>query len=198
MVTRQHTDDIQRFNRWSGTYEHSLLQGLFFDRVHQATLDSIPDEIRPESVLDIGCGTGRLLRKAGARWPMARLIGVDPAEGMIENARYLTPGATFYVSLVELLPLPDASVDLVLSTTSFHHWLDQAQGVRHVARVLRPGGHFYLADTLPPGWLSKITRHFRPNNSSAVREIFARAGLDVQGQRRLMGRFLLVTIGERH
>jgi ubiquinone/menaquinone biosynthesis C-methylase UbiE len=191
-------DDIQRFDRWSGTYERSFLQALLFDRVHQAVLDSIPGEIRPESILDIGCGTGRLLRKAGARWPVARLIGVDPAEGMIENARNLTPGATFYTSMAESLPLPDTSVDLVLSTTSFHHWRDQAQGVRQVARVLRPGGHFFLADTSLPRGLSTIIRHFRLHDADTVREMFAQAGLNVQGQRRLMGRFLLVTIGERH
>src|SRR5579883_1550856 len=126
--------DIDRFSRWSRTYERSYLQGLIFDRAHRAA---------PESILDVGCGTGRFLRQAAQRWPGASLIGVDPAEGMIEMARRLTPGATFYVSMAEELPLPGASVDVAVTTLSFHHWSDQAAGVREVARVLRPGGRFF-------------------------------------------------------
>ena len=49
---------------------------------------------------------------------------------MIAQANLLTPGARFYVGQAESLPLPDASIDLALSTMSFHHWANQAQGVR--------------------------------------------------------------------
>ena len=100
-------DDVQTFDRRSSTYEHSFFQRLFFDRIHRAALNLIPTEFNPEAILDIGCGTGRLLRKAAVRWPGARLSGVDPAEGMIREARRLTPGATFYVSTAESLALPD-------------------------------------------------------------------------------------------
>lgn len=66
-------------------------------------------------------------------WPEAHLAGVDPAQGMLEVARHLTPEARFYLGSGEALPLEDASVDLALSTISFHHWQDQAAGVREVA-----------------------------------------------------------------
>jgi len=200
MGTRHKTDDIQKFNRWAGTYENSWSQQLFFDRVQKAVLDLVESERNPETILDVGCGTGRLLRKVRERWPTARLIGIDPAESMIEKARQLTPSATFYVSIAESLPLPDASIDLAFSTVSFHHWLNQVQGLRQITRVLRPGGRFYLADTF---WLWPI-RHFRCNNPTRIREMFAQAGLDVKAQRRrrilpssFLGRFLLLTIGER-
>jgi ubiquinone/menaquinone biosynthesis C-methylase UbiE len=198
MITRQKTDDIQRFDRQSGTYERSYLQGLLFDRIHRSALSLIPHDTRPEAVLDIGCGTGRLLRKVAARWPAAHLIGIDPAEGMVEEARRLTPGATFYVSPAEALPLPDSSVDLVMSTTSFHHWLDQAQGLHQIARVLRPGGRFLLADVLLPFGLSKVIRHGQFVSPSTLRDMFAQANLDVLAQRRSIECFSLITIGERH
>jgi trans-aconitate methyltransferase len=71
------------FNHWSETYEHSLVQWLFFDRVHRGLLRRLPAGFTPAAVLDIGCGTGRLLRRMQKRWPSAVLTGVDLAEGML-------------------------------------------------------------------------------------------------------------------
>src|SRR5260370_19772455 len=142
MTTKHRDKDIERFDQWASTYENSWLQRSFFDRVHQATLALAAGIVQqPGSVLDVGCGTGKLLRRAHTCWPEAQLIGVDPANGMIEMAKRLTPNATFSTGMAEALPLQDASVDLALSTTSFHHWQDQAAGLREIARVLRAGGY---------------------------------------------------------
>jgi ubiquinone/menaquinone biosynthesis C-methylase UbiE len=189
--------DITRFSEWAKWYEKSELQWLFFDRVQRTVLDTVDRGTRPESILDVGCGTGRLLRKARERWPAARLSGVDPAEGMIEQARMLMPEATFFLGAAESLPFPDASFDLAFSTLSFHHWADQQQGLRETGRVLRPGGRFILGDIIMPGVLSKLVHHFHPNDPAKIREMFTSAGLDVQMQKRVMGRFVLVTVGVR-
>jgi ubiquinone/menaquinone biosynthesis C-methylase UbiE len=138
-----------------------------------------------------------LLRKAKERWPSARLIGVDAAAGMIENARKLMPYATFYVSKAESLPLPNASVDLVFSTASFHHWQDKEKALHEIKRVLRLGGRFFLADIWPPLVLSKFIRHFQPNSPAKIRETFTNAGLQVQDQRRRLRLWLLITVGQR-
>jgi ubiquinone/menaquinone biosynthesis C-methylase UbiE len=50
------------------------------------------------------------------------------------------------VGAAERLPWPDATFDLVVSTTSFDHWADQQQGLAECARVLAPGGCLVLAD----------------------------------------------------
>jgi ubiquinone/menaquinone biosynthesis C-methylase UbiE len=195
MVTQRESEDIQSFERRAGTYENSPMQGLFFDRIHRAALGMIPAEIAPQAILDIGCGTGRLLRKLAKRFPDASLIGVDPAEAMIAEARRRTPGATFYVGQAEDLPLPEASLDLVMSTTSFHHWRDQALGVRQVGCALRSGGCFVLADVLPPYLIYKIIHHGRWASPAAVKQMFSQAGLGVQAQRRGLGLYLLLTMG---
>jgi ubiquinone/menaquinone biosynthesis C-methylase UbiE len=198
MTTQEKSEDIQSFERRAGTYENSPMQRLFFDRIHRAALGMIPAELAPQAILDIGCGTGRLLRKLARRFPSANLIGVDPAERMIAEARRRTPGATFYVGQAEDLPLPEASVDLVMSTTSFHHWRDQALGVRQVGCALRPGGCFVLADVLPPYLIYRIIRHGRWASPAAVKEMFIQAGLDVLAQRRGLGFFLLLTTGVKN
>ena len=151
----------------------------------------------PKTLLDVGCGTGRLLRKARNYWPDAEFIGVDPAAGMIENARRLMPDAKFYVSQAESLPLPDASVNLAFSTASFHHWRDPEKGLREIRRVLQAGGLLLLADVWPPFGLSKLIHHFQTNNPNALRETFSRAGFHVQNQRKWWTLWLVVTVGER-
>src|SRR5215469_8550047 len=176
------TRDVQHFERWSKSYEGSWMQSRLFTRVHAAVLDLATTLPPPTSVLDVGCGTGRLLRAAAARWPEVQLLGVDPAQGMVDVARELTPGATIQRGLAESLPLPDASVDLVFSTLSFHHWHDHAAGVREIARVLRPDGHFILADFAPPRALAWLTRHRGAQPAIARRRIFTAAGLRIERQ----------------
>ena len=198
MATTSRKHDIERFDRWSHTYEKSWLQGHFFARVHQAVLSLVAEEGEPESILDVGCGTGRLLRVARTRWPKVQLIGVDAAEGMVEVARQLAPDVTFHVGQAEALPLPDASVEVALSTTSFHHWSDHAAGVREVARVLLHGGRFFLADISTSSWLLKLIHRSRFLSPAHVRILFTEAGLQVLTQQTVVSHFVLVTVGVRH
>lgn len=160
-------------------------------------LHLIASEGTPGSILDVGCGTGRLLREARQRWPDAQLIGVDAAEGMVEVAQQLTPDAIFHVGRAEALPLPDASIDVVLSTMSFHHWSDHVAGVGEVARVLRPGGRFILADVSVPASLAKLIRSSRVHTPASRRNLFTQAGLEVVTQQAIFSRFVLVTVGIR-
>ena len=139
----------------------------------------------------------RLLRKVHDYWPEAHLSGVDPAHKMLSIARQLTPEARFSLGSGEALPLSDASVDLALSTISFHHWRDQAAGVREVARVLRPGGSFLLADFTSPTWLAWLLQVFRVHSAAQMRVLFEQAGLDVQAQPGPVACFVRITIGTR-
>ena len=198
MPTRQREKDIERFDQWASTYEHSWMQRAFFDPAHQATLALAAGIVQqPVSVLDVGCGTGKLLRQARTYWPEAQLIGVDPANGMIEMAKRLTPNATFFSGRAEALPLPDASVDLALSTLSFHHWQDQAAGIREIACVLRPGGYFLLVDLSLPDWLVRVFRLKRVHSRARLQALFAQAGLQVQMQQKIAWRGWLATVGKK-
>jgi ubiquinone/menaquinone biosynthesis C-methylase UbiE len=172
MSSKNDINELQHFNQWSNTYEQSIMQWLLFDRVHKGVLARIPSEFVPSEILDIGCGTGRLLRRMKKRWPSAHLLGVDLAEGMVIQARQQTPDAKIYHASAEQLPLQDNTLDLITSTVSFHHWNDQAQGIREVARVLRPGGLFILADMTLPA-------HGHPTSRSKVRSMFQLSGLSI-------------------
>lgn len=191
------TRDVRHFERWSHTYEDSWMQSRLFTRVHRAVLDLAAPLPPPESVLDVGCGTGRLLRAAATRWPNSRLIGVDPAQGMVDSAQRLTPGATIQRGLAESLPLPDASVELAFSTLSFHHWRDHAAGVREIARVVRPGGHFILADFASPRLVSWLTFHRGGVPAAARQRLFIAAGWRIERQQTVVYPFILATLAAR-
>ena len=123
------------------------------------------------------------------RWPAALLVGVDLAEGMVAKAREQTSYATIHQAPAEHLPLANDSVDLATSTTSFHHWSDQAQGVREAVRVLRRGGLFILADM-------SLAAHGHPISRARVRAMFEDAGLSIRSQSNPVP-FFTFTVGEK-
>jgi ubiquinone/menaquinone biosynthesis C-methylase UbiE len=80
-------NDPHHIDEWSETYEHSFMQWLIFDRLHRGVLRRIPQDFTPVGILDIGVGTGRLLRKLYNHWPAANLVGIDTSEVMVVRAR---------------------------------------------------------------------------------------------------------------
>jgi ubiquinone/menaquinone biosynthesis C-methylase UbiE len=107
----------------------------------------------PQRVLDVGCGTGYLLRLLARRFPQAtELAGIDAAPAMVEAAGQAADDSRlrFTVGAAERLPYPDDAFDLIVSTTSFDHWADQRAGLGECARVLAPDGHLVLADLFTP------------------------------------------------
>jgi ubiquinone/menaquinone biosynthesis C-methylase UbiE len=185
--------DVGQFDRWSVRYERSKWQWLVFDRVHRKALGLASRFGVPSAILDVGCGSGRLLRAAHLRWPEARLFGVDPSMGMVEAGRRLTP-AELHVTGAESIPLADASIDVAFSTIAFHHWADQERGLQEVARVLRPGGHFVLVDNIGPDWLARYLKD-RPYLTSDERvTMWSRNGLRVLEQRLMLLPCILATL----
>lgn len=186
----------RRFELWSSSYERSSLQRMLFDRVHEAVFRAANEGAALDAILDVGCGTGRLLREAHRRWPDAQVIGVDLSPGMIEQARQLAKYATLFVASAEDLPLPPSSIDLAVSTMSFHHWTDQVGGIQEVVRVLRPGGRLFLADPAAPAWMRR-TGLTHALSASEQRRALASCGLTVIEQQPILSRYLTLTIGRK-
>lgn len=97
-----------------------------------------------ETVLDAGCGTGRLTAELLARLPQGRVLAVDASAEMLRVAReQLVPRFGDRVGFVQAdlqtLRLPD-HVDAIFSTATFHWVLDHPRLFRHLHDVLVPGG----------------------------------------------------------
>jgi ubiquinone/menaquinone biosynthesis C-methylase UbiE len=188
--------DVKRFNQWAATYDRSVMQRLFFGPTHSKMLDLLGQELKdpPRCIIDVGCGTGRLLRAASVRWPGAQLFGVDPAEQMVSEATRLNPNVTFKLASAESLPFPDQAADLVLSSLSFHHWADQPKGLQEIARVLRPGGWFCLADH--DMLLLKLFGE-KVKSRNQIRALLIGSGLAVRQHQRLRMRAVLITLAQK-
>jgi SAM-dependent methyltransferase len=112
-------------------------------------------EIRPgQAVLDLGSGAGIDSLLAARRvGPTGKAVGVDLCPEMVEKARRnaLLLGlhnAEFVQAGIEKLPLPDASVDVVISNGVFNLCSDKPKVLPEAFRVLRPGGCLQMADIL--------------------------------------------------
>lgn len=107
--------------------------------------------IGASSVLDVGTGPGALAVEI-ARRADTHVVGVDLAPEMLATAgrRAAEAGVTarvrFVVADAAQLPMPDSSVDLVVSSLSLHHWADPAAILAELHRVVRPGGSVILYD----------------------------------------------------
>jgi arsenite methyltransferase len=132
-------------------------------RVPDATVESfagvanhwVLGRIEPGSVvLDLGCGAGTdLLIAAQMTGPTGRVIGVDMTAGMLERAHASAgemglDNVELHESLIESLPLEDASVDVVISNGVIDLVPDKDAVLDEIDRVLRPGGRLQLADVV--------------------------------------------------
>jgi len=180
--------DVDAFEARATGYDEGWL-GAWHRQVVEATaaaaVQAMPDA---GSVLDLGCGTGALVRRLAQRpdsTPSAtgRLIGLDASPKMVEVARQSVPPGEkrllYVVGRAEKVPLPDRSVDLVVSTTSFDHWADQAAGLRECRRVLRPAGRLVLADLISPVlWPTTLAgRRGHARTPGQVERLLTAAGL---------------------
>jgi SAM-dependent methyltransferase len=141
--------DIGAFETRAPSYEHGWLGRLHHDIADRTADLAMVGQPHPKRLLDVGCGTGYLLRTLASRCPDADgLTGIDPASSMIEvaGASSCDDRLSFSVGVAEQLPYPDGTFDLVVSSTSFDHWFDQQAGLRECARVLHPGGQLVLVD----------------------------------------------------
>lgn len=119
---------------------------FYVEATTRETLKRIP--MTPAArVLDVGCGTGELLRRLRARYPEAVLAGLDPVAEMLAVARDKLSGKEdLRIGYADSLPWQAGSFDVVVSCNMFHYITRPVEALREMARVIRPGGALVLTD----------------------------------------------------
>ncbi len=127
-----------------------------------------------ETVLDLGSGGGiDVILSAGRVGPEGTAYGVDMTDEMLDlarrNAREAGVGnVRFLKGTIEQIPLPDASVDVVISNCVVNLSVDKPAVLREIARVLRPGGRVGLADIVAEDRLSASERAERGSYTGCI------------------------------
>jgi SAM-dependent methyltransferase len=136
-------------------YDRLIWSRLFFPAWDRAVLVALEATGHRAPVLDVGCGTGRVLA-ALAAVGFTDLSGADLARNMLDNTagRLKETGTVATLKCADVedrLPWPDGSFQLVLLTGVFHHLFRPLDALREIRRVLAPNGRLLLVDPwFPP------------------------------------------------
>ncbi len=135
------------FDRWAPNYD-ILFTTVFYQALHKRLLEylELPEKA---NVLDLGCGTGKLLNRLAGKFPGLFGTGVDLSTKMLREARKskkYPKQLIFIKGNAEALPFFDRQFDAVFNTISFLHYPNPKQVFSEVTRILTPGGRFYLVD----------------------------------------------------
>lgn len=135
------------FDRWAPSYDW-LFPSVFYRATHQRLLEYVDLPDQPH-ILDLGCGTGRLLNRLASQFPNLRGTGLDLSPQMIRLARQgnlYHPRLIFLEGNAEALPFASGQFDAVFNSFSFLHYPNPERVLAEVSRVLSPSGYFYLVD----------------------------------------------------
>lgn len=125
---------------------------------------AVADLHEGETVLDLGSGAGAdVLISARRVGPSGKAIGLDMTDEMLALARQNAADAgvsnvEFIQGYIEQIPLPDATVDVVISNCVLNLSGDKGQVLAEAARVLRDGGRFAISDVLADEDMDDATR----------------------------------------
>jgi SAM-dependent methyltransferase len=151
----------------------------YWFRRHQVVYQRLAGRCAGREVLEAGCGKGygADLIAGVAR----RVVAVDYDEAAVAHVRARYPRVDVMRANLAELPLPDASVDIVVNFQVIEHLWDQAQFVAECARVLRPGGVLMVSTpnriTFSPGCDTPINPfHTRELNAVELTELLVEAG----------------------
>jgi SAM-dependent methyltransferase len=152
----------------SALYEEAQTEGATATAVAASLGCGVPTAVADlhegETVLDLGSGAGAdVLISARRVGPAGRAIGLDMTDEMLELARANAAEAgvenvEFVKGYIEEIPLPDASVDVIVSNCVLNLSGDKPKVLAEAARVLKPGGRFAISDVIASPDMDDATR----------------------------------------
>ncbi|HXP57001.1 MAG TPA: class I SAM-dependent methyltransferase [Streptosporangiaceae bacterium] len=142
-----------------------------------------------QRIVDVGCGEGSATYLVKRLDPGNTVIGVDWSAMALKQAQ--ARGVLVVQGGIDRLPLPDASVDVVIMSELIEHLVDTDAAAEEARRVLRPGGTLLLSTPNLAAWYNRglISLGIQPVFSEvSLKGIYGRPGQEVVGHLRLFTR----------
>jgi ubiquinone/menaquinone biosynthesis C-methylase UbiE len=137
------------FNQQAVTYDQDM-RGQYAWSLYPILLEKLSD-ISYYSALDLGCGTGEMIKMILEQDAQKSLTGIDLSEKMLEIAKgKLNDRAKLLLGDSEHLSFQDGTFDVVYCNDSFHHYPAPENVLAEVKRVLKTGGLFLMGDCWQP------------------------------------------------
>jgi len=150
-------NSIEEFSKWADNYDNPLTSITF--RQTNTKIVQILNPVKNSSFLDVGCGSGILIKNLLALNSNIKLYGLDITPKMVEVAKRKfinDPDVEITLGSAIKMPYKDNSFDYVTCASSFHHHPDPLQSAKEMVRVLKPGGKLLILDMCIEGLLRKI------------------------------------------
>jgi len=135
----------EEFNRWAEAGRGEKMEKSHLPIV--APMLALMDLQPADRVLDVGCGSGWLVRQLAARVPTGLAVGIDVSDEMVRRAQLASagvPNARFLHGTAEEIPATSDSFTKVISVESAYYWHDAARGLGEIFRVLQPAGSSWI------------------------------------------------------
>ena len=160
-----------------------LAEENYWFRRHEVAYRHCADICAGQIVLEAGCGEGYgadLLARAARR-----VVAVDYDATTVAHVRTRYPAVEVIAANLAALPMPDASVDVVVNFQVIEHLWDQPQFITECLRVLRPGGSLLISTpnriTFTPGSDTPLNPfHTRELNAAELTELLRGGGFEVR------------------
>lgn len=137
------------FNQQAAAYDKDM-RGQHARSLYPILLDKL-SHISYHTALDLGCGTGEMMKLIHQADNNIELYGIDISEEMLNIAKTKLPEQVkLLLGDSESLPFPDNSFDVVYCNDSFHHYPAPQNVLGEVHRVLKQGGTFLMGDCWQP------------------------------------------------
>jgi SAM-dependent methyltransferase len=169
---------------WSGCASLDAASPAAFHRRRLVVRWALREAPGARRILDVGCGTGELVRELAGRFPGAAIAGADVSERALERSRQATPRGEFFTldlassSCLDPYPARLGSFDLVTCCEVLEHLADDVAGLRRLHALLAPDG--CLIVTVPGGSRTQFDRaigHLRHYGTGDLEVRLQHAGL---------------------
>lgn len=185
-----------KFDKRADKYDDHF-EGKLSKVFYKLIYDNI--ELSPSAeVLDVGCGTGTILRTLSDRECISA-HGIDVEPEMLKIARNKCPDADIRQCSCEDTPYTDNRFDVLTACMAYHHFPDKAAFEKEAQRILKPDGLLFIADPNFPKLIRKVINRLAQRyngeffSSDEISERFSRSGFStVSIQKRKYGQLIIL------